>query len=99
MTIRNVIEHCGRAAHGGDPESAAEAWAETGLSAAEVKEWLNARCFDPGAAEDMADAGIDPWAAAMETDAGAGDYVDTVAFKVASGDLEVEEARDLLGAL
>lgn len=99
MTIRNVIERHGRVAHGGDPESAADAWAEIGLSAAEVEEWLNVRCFDPGAAEDMADAGIDPSMAAMETHAGAGDYVDTVAFKVASGDLEVEEARDLLGAL
>jgi hypothetical protein len=34
----------------------------------------------------------------MKTSAGAADYVDTVGFKVSDGDLEVEEARDLVGA-
>jgi hypothetical protein len=33
----------------------------------------------------------------MRTEMGRGDYVDTVGFKVADGDLEAEEARDLLG--
>jgi hypothetical protein len=35
--------------------------------------------------------------ARMKTAAGAGDYVDTVGFKVSDGDIEVEEARDLAG--
>jgi hypothetical protein len=98
MTIRDLIERHGHIAHGGDPDAATEAWEETGLDAAEVEEWLKARCFNPSAAEDMADAGITPEMAMMKTDAGSGDYVDTVAFKVATGDLEVEEARDLVGA-
>jgi hypothetical protein len=34
----------------------------------------------------------------MKTNAGAGDYVDTVGFKVSDADLEVDEARDLVGA-
>jgi hypothetical protein len=42
--------------------------------------------------------GITPQMAQLGTDAGAGRYVDTVTFKVAAGELEVEEARDLVGA-
>jgi hypothetical protein len=99
MTIRNVIQRYGRDAHAGDPDGTADAWAEIGVSAAEVEEWLHARCFNPSAAEDMTDAGIAPWMAMMKTDAGSGGYVDTVGFKVANGDLEVEEARDLVGAM
>ena len=47
-------------------------------------------------ARDLADAGVTPGDARMKTAAGAGDYTDTVGFKVSTGDLEVEEARDLL---
>jgi hypothetical protein len=98
MTVRDVIVKHGAFAHGGDPESTAEAWEEAGFGADEVDEWLLARCFIPGAARDLADAGVTPLAARMRTSAGSGDYVDTVGFKVADGDLEPEEARDLVGA-
>ena len=98
MTIRDVIERHGYTAHGGDPDAIAESWEETGIDAAEIDEWLRARRYSPEAAEDMADAGVRPQMAIMKTDAGSGDYVDTVAFKVATGDLEVEEARELVGA-
>ena len=40
---------------------------------------------------------MSPFDAGMKTAAGRGDYTDTVGFKVSAGDLEVEEARDLLG--
>jgi len=33
----------------------------------------------------------------MKTSAGAGEYTDTIGFKVSDGDIEVEEARDLVG--
>jgi hypothetical protein len=45
----------------------------------------------------LADAGVDAVDARMKTEAGAGNYMDTVGFKVCVGDLEAEEARDLLG--
>jgi hypothetical protein len=96
MTIRDAVEKHGHFAHGGNPDDAAEAWAESGFSADEVDEWLAARCFHPSAARDLADAGVTAELAAIRTEAGAGDYVDTVGFKVADGDLEVEEARDLV---
>jgi hypothetical protein len=56
-----------------------------------------ARCFDPSAARDLADAGVTTEMARMKTSAGAGDYVDTVGFKVSAGDIEVDEARELAG--
>ncbi len=97
MTVRDVIEHHGHFAHRGDPYTTAEAWIEAGFDAYEVEEWLNARCFDPGSARDLADAGMSPAEARMKTEAGSGGYADMVGFKVSIGDLEVEEARDLLG--
>jgi hypothetical protein len=97
VTIRDVIERHGYFAHRGDPAWACEVWEETGFEAGEVDEWLNARCFDPDAAEDMDDVGINPEMASMQTEAGNGDYVDTVGYKVAAGDLGLEEACELVG--
>lgn len=97
MTIRDVIERHGHFAHGGNPDDTAETWIESGFEADEVEEWLNARCFDPSSARDLADAGVSAAEARVKTEAGRGDYTDTVGFKVSAGDLEVEEARDLLG--
>ncbi|MFN8163341.1 MAG: hypothetical protein U0R26_05825 [Solirubrobacterales bacterium] len=97
MTIRDVIENHGHFAHGGNPDDAAETWAEAGFNAHEVEEWLMARCFRPDAARDLADAGVTAEMARMKTTAGSGDYFDSVGFKVSDGDLEVEEARDLVG--
>lgn len=51
----------------------------------------------PSAARDLADAGVSPEMARMKTSAGAGDYTDTVGFKVSAGDIEVDEARELAG--
>jgi hypothetical protein len=97
MMIRNVIERHGHFAHGGNPDETTEAWSEAGFEADEVEEWLNARCFDPSSARDLADAGVSPFDTGMKTAVGRGGYTDTVGFKVSAGDLEVEEARDLLG--
>ena len=97
MTVREVITNPGTFAHGGDPDSTAEAWEASGFGANEVDEWLLARCLLPGAARDLADAGVTPQATRMRTSAEAGAYVDTVGFKVSDGDLEPEEARDLVG--
>lgn len=97
MTIRDVIEAHGHFAHGGNPDDAAETWAAVGFEPEEVEEWLRARCFAPDAARDLADAGVTPDLAATKTEMGRGDYTDTIGFKVSDGDLEVEEARDLLG--
>jgi hypothetical protein len=97
VTIRDAIERHGYFAHRGDPDAASEAWEETGFDAGEVDDWLNARCFDPDAAEDLDDVGITPQMASSKTGAGNGNYSDTVGYKVAAGDLGLEEACELLG--
>jgi hypothetical protein len=99
MTVREVMNRHGYFAHAGNPEDAAEAWSEAGFDAHETDEWLRARCFAPGTARDLADAGVSPEMAMMKTETGSADYVDTVGFKVSMGDLEAEEARDLVAAL
>jgi hypothetical protein len=98
MTIRAVIESHGHFAHSGDPDGTARAWAELGFEAREVDQWLSARCFDPNAARSLAAVGVDTADARMKTEAGAGDYTDTVGFKASAGDIEAEEARALIEA-
>jgi hypothetical protein len=89
MTVKAAVESHGHFAHMGNPDDAAEAWMEAGFDAHEVDEWLRARCFSPGAARDLADGDVSAQLAALKTGAGAGDYVDTVGFKVSVGDLDV----------
>ena len=74
MTIRDVIERHGYLAHRGDPDGAGEAWEEAGIEAGEVDDWLNARCFDPDAAEDLDDVGITSEIASSKTGTGNGSY-------------------------
>lgn len=83
-TIRRYGELADR---GGDPEVAARAWTDAGFDDEGTSRWLAARCFDPQAARQLADAGVIPEQAAKRTRDGGGDYIDTIAFKVASGDL------------
>jgi hypothetical protein len=64
-----------------------------------VDAWLSARCFDPGAARLLADAGVGPADARMKTGAGAGAYTETIGFKVAAGDIDPEEAPGLVEAI
>jgi hypothetical protein len=96
MTVRDVIERHGQLAHGGNPCDTAETWIESGFEPDEVEEWLGARCFDPGSARDLADAGVSAAEARVKIEAGRSDCTDTVGFKVSAGDLDVDEARDLL---
>ena len=70
----------------GDPAAAAEAWTDAGFDDELAARWLRARCFDPQAARALSDMGITPEQAACRTRDGGG-YADTIAFKVASGDL------------
>ena len=83
-TIRRFGELADRV---GDPGEAAQAWTEAGFDDQATARWLAARCFDPAAARALADAGVTPEQATKRTRDGGGDYVDTIAFKVANGDL------------
>ena len=74
------------AEHIGDPDAAAQAWTEAGFDNEMTARWFAVRCFDPEAARGLADLGIAPEQAAARTRDG-GDYIDTIGFKVANGEL------------
>ncbi|MDQ3092969.1 MAG: hypothetical protein M3R46_15190 [Actinomycetota bacterium] len=87
-TIRRYGE---LAARGGDPGVAAQAWTDAGFDDAMTARWLDARCQDPQAARALADLNVTPHQAAARTRDGGGDYLDTIAHKVANGDLTARQ--------
>jgi hypothetical protein len=92
-----TIKRYGRFAdRGAGPAAAAQAWTEAGFSDELTARWLEARCFDPGAARALAELGVTPEQAAVRTPDGGGD-IDTIAYKVANGDLTARQgaARSL----
>ena len=85
-------------AHNGaePPQHDAAAWLDAGFDDAdEVAAWLDAGCSDPAHAAALEQAGFTPEQAATRTDAGHGD-ADTVARKLARGDLSLAEARRII---
>jgi len=87
-TIRRFGELADR---GGDAEVAARAWTEAGFADEMTARWLEVRGFDPEAARALAELGVTPEQASARTRDGGGDYLDTIAFKVASGDLTARQ--------
>ncbi len=76
---------------------AARDWMQAGFEdAEEVEDWLRARCFQASAARAMDEAGITPEQAALLTDAGAKSNRETIAYKIACGDLSMDEARRII---
>lgn len=72
---------------GGAVEAAAQAWTEAGFDDETTARWLEARCFDPQAARALAELDVTPQQAAVRTRDGGGGDIDTIAYKVANGDL------------
>lgn len=75
---------------GDDAGSVAQAWTDAGFDDDTTVSWLEARCFDPQAARALADLGVTPRQAGKRTRDGGG-YVDTIAYKVAKGDLTARQ--------
>lgn len=90
-THRSTIERFGELGdRGGDPAAAADAWTKAGFGDELTARWLQARCFDPEAARALTDLGVEPEQAATRTRDG-GDYLETIAYKVAAGDLTARQ--------
>lgn len=87
-TIRRYGELADR---GGAAEVAAKAWTNAGFGDPMTAKWLDARCFDPEAASALAELGVTPEQATVRTRDGGGDYIDTIAHKVAKGDLTARQ--------
>jgi len=88
----DTIQRYGELAdRGQDAGVAAKAWTDAGFDDEQTALWLDARCFDPEAARDLAALRVTPGQASKRTRDGSGDYVDTIAFKVAKGDLSARQ--------
>lgn len=91
-SVETIKRYGELADRGGDPGEAAQAWSEAGFDDAMTAKWLDVRCHDPKAARALADMGIAPQQVAARTRDGGGDYRDTIAHKVANGDLTPRQA-------
>lgn len=86
-TSVSTVERFGELAERAGPaDDVARAWTDAGFDDAMTARWLKARCFDPDVARELADMGVSPEQASARTRDGGG-YLDTIAYKVASGDL------------
>ena len=56
-----------------------------------TERWLKARCFDPDAARALTELGVAPEQAATRTRDGGDGNIDTIAHKVAAGDLTARQ--------
>lgn len=89
--VETIKRYWELAARGGDPVVAAQAWTDAGFDDAMTAEWLESRCNDPQAARALADLNVTPQQAAARTRDGGGDYLDTIAHKVANGYLTARQ--------
>ena len=85
--VETIARYGDLAERGDDPAAVAKAWTDAGFDDEQTARWLEARCFDPAAARELAELAVTPGQASKRTRDGRRDYVDTIAFKVASGDL------------
>ena len=89
--IETIRRYGALADRGGSAEIAAQQWTEAGFDDEMTARWLQARCFDPQAARGLSELGVTPEQSAVRTRDGGGGYIDTIAYKVANGDLTVRQ--------
>lgn len=76
----------------GDAQATARAWTDAQFDDEMTARWLEARCFDPESARELADLGVTPEQAAKRTRDGAGEsYIDTIAYKVSMKQLSARQ--------
>ncbi len=97
-SVETISRYGELADRGEDPSVAARAWSTAGFDDEETALWLDARCFDPQTARDLADLAVTPAQASKRTRDGRRDYIDTIAFKVASGDLSARQGAARAGS-
>ena len=92
-TSVDTIERFGELAdRGEDPAVAAKAWTNAGFDDEMTARWLEARCFDPQSAAELAELGVTPGQASKRTRDGAGESsIDTIAYKVSMGQLSARQ--------
>lgn len=95
--IMDVLEEKGEFACGeADPANVAQEWMEFDFDAYEVRQWLDARCFMPSAADDLRSAEISPEQAGLLVER-IHPVAETVGYLLSNCDIDIEEAQDMLG--
>ncbi len=89
-SVATIKQYGELADRGGDPDAAAQEWTNARFDDTMTARWLAARCFDAAAARALADMHVAPEQAAQRTRDGGG-YLDTIAYKVANGDLTARQ--------
>jgi hypothetical protein len=97
-SVETISRYGELADRGEDPAVAAKAWTAAGFDDEETAKWLDARCFDPESALELADLRVTPAQASKRTRDGKRDYLDTIAFKVASGDMSARQGAARAGS-
>ena len=97
-SVDTIMRYGELADRGEDPAVAAKAWTDAGFDDEGTAKWLEARCFDPEAAAELAELRVTPGQASKRTRDGRRDYRDTIAFKVASGDLSARQGAARAGS-
>ncbi len=99
-TSAETIKRYGELAdRGGDADAAAKSWTEADFDDEATAQWLEARCFDPGAARALVSLGVTAEQASKRTrDGGGAEYLDTIAYKVANGDLSPRQGAARAGS-
>ena len=94
-----VLLHFGPWAAGDDPEATAQEWRDFGFCPDEVREWLRARCFQPGAALQLQFVQLGPGDASRRVESPVGRYTDTLGYLVSNRDLTAPEALFMLNRI
>lgn len=91
-TVETIRRYGQFADRGGAAEVAAQAWTDAGFDDEMTARWLEARCFDAQAARALSELGVTSGQAAVRTRDGGDGSIDTIAYKVANGDLTPRQA-------
>ncbi len=98
-TVETIRRYGELADENDDASAVAKAWTDAEFDDETTAKWLDARCFEPEAARALAELGVTPAQAAKRTrDGGGGAYLDTIAFKVAKGDLSARQGAARAGS-
>lgn len=89
-----VIEAGGDRAHGGDIESAVEAWLEVDFTAKEAEAWLEAGVFDADAAHELYRADVTPEQVDIAWEANG--YHETLGYCYANRDVTLDEVKAVI---
>lgn len=92
--IIEVLESAGECMAGSgraETRAIAHEWEDAGFVADDVAAWSAARCFDPGMARELYQAGYSPDWATQRIYIEQGQYTDTIGYGLSNSDLSLDD--------